>query len=84
MPPDLAFLKDRSTDGSNRVQALPPQAVQPSSASEGLSSERRMPVVAIVALVVVAVLLAGASALWVHYGTAVFFETIAAGIAACF
>lgn len=23
-------------------------------------------------------------ALWVHYGTAVFFETIAAGIAACF
>jgi len=26
----------------------------------------------------------GAVALWVHYGTAVFFEMIAAGIAACF
>jgi hypothetical protein len=26
----------------------------------------------------------GAAALWVHYGTAVFFEMIAAGIAACF
>ncbi len=29
-------------------------------------------------------LLLGALALWFHYGTAVFFETIAAGIAACF
>jgi len=26
----------------------------------------------------------GAAALWLHYGTAVFFEMIAAGIAACF
>lgn len=31
-----------------------------------------------------AVLLAAALLLWVRYGTAVFFETIAAGIAACF
>jgi hypothetical protein len=31
----------------------------------------------------VAVVLA-ALALWFHYGTAVFFETIAAGISACF
>ena len=30
------------------------------------------------------VLLGGASLLWVHYGTAVFFEMLAAGIAACF
>jgi len=31
------------------------------------------------------VLLVGATlALWAHYGTAVFFEIIAAGIAACF
>ena len=29
-------------------------------------------------------LLAATLVLWVHYGTAVFFETIAAGIAACF
>ena len=39
------------------------------------------------ALMVVAatigILLAGTVALWAHYGTAVFFETIAAGIAAC-
>ena len=26
----------------------------------------------------------GAAALWMHYGTAVFFEMISAGIAACF
>jgi hypothetical protein len=31
-----------------------------------------------------ATLLAAALLLWAHYGTAVFFETIAAGIAACF
>ena len=34
------------------------------------------------ALLVLAVL--GAAALWFHYGTAVFFEMIAAGISACF
>ena len=30
------------------------------------------------------VLMAATIALWAHYGTAVFFEIIAAGIAACF
>ena len=33
---------------------------------------------------VVGILLAGTVALWAHYGTAVFYEIIAAGIAACF
>jgi hypothetical protein len=32
----------------------------------------------------VACLLAGTVALWAHYGTAVFFETIRAGFVACF
>ena len=31
-----------------------------------------------------ALALVGAAALWFHYGTAVFFEMIAAGISACF
>jgi len=31
-----------------------------------------------------AVLLLGALGLWAHYGTAVFFETIASGLSACF
>jgi hypothetical protein len=31
----------------------------------------------------VMLLLAGTVALWAHYGTAVFYETILAGIAAC-
>jgi hypothetical protein len=34
--------------------------------------------------VVVAVLLLAAALLWIRYGTAVFFEMIAAGLAACF
>ena len=37
-----------------------------------------------VAAAVVGLLLAGTSALWAHYGTAVFYEMILAGIAACF
>jgi hypothetical protein len=35
-------------------------------------------------VVLVAALLLGASVLWIHYGTAVFFEMITSGIAACF
>jgi hypothetical protein len=31
-----------------------------------------------------AIVVVGAAALWIHYGTAVFFEMIAAGISACF
>jgi hypothetical protein len=39
----------------------------------------------VLAVVVLCVALIGATlALWAHYGTAVFFEIIAAGIAACF
>jgi hypothetical protein len=34
--------------------------------------------------VLVTAMLLGGSALWIHYGTAVFFEMIASGIAACF
>jgi hypothetical protein len=34
--------------------------------------------------VLVAAILLAASVLWIHYGTAVFFEMIASGIAACF
>ena len=33
---------------------------------------------------VVVLLIAGTLGLWAHYGTAVFYETILAGIAACF
>jgi len=39
------------------------------------------PMLAIAA--VVGILLAATAALWVHYGTAVFYETILAGIATC-
>ena len=33
---------------------------------------------------VVGMMLAGTVALWAHYGTAVFYEMIVAGLAACF
>jgi hypothetical protein len=39
------------------------------------------PIVAVAVAVVV--LLAGTAALWAHYGTAVFYEMIVAGLAAC-
>jgi len=38
---------------------------------------------AMASLAVAVVLIGATLVLWTHYGTAVFFETIAAGIAAC-
>ena len=46
------------------------------------SLERRWPLFLVAAAV--AALLAMTIALWAYYGTAVFYETILAGIAACF
>jgi hypothetical protein len=63
--------------------ALPlstPQQVSPSI----LPSRRIGQVIAAGAAILGIVLLFGALALWFHYGTTVFFETIAAGISACF
>jgi hypothetical protein len=37
----------------------------------------------IITAAAIGILLAGTVALWAHYGTAVFYEMIAAGIAAC-
>jgi hypothetical protein len=46
-----------------------------------VSSRISVPLVAVA--VAVALLLAGTVALWAHYGTAVFYEMIVAGLAAC-
>ena len=51
----------------------------PAIANAPLSSRPFVVLAAISGLLVAATL-----ALWAHYGTAVFFEIIAAGIAACF
>jgi len=48
-----------------------------------LASPGRLSPVLIV-LVALAILLGGAAALWAYYGTAVFFQMIAAGWAYCF
>lgn len=45
---------------------------------------RHIPVAAIIVSGVVGLLLAATVALWVHYGSAVFYEMILSGIAACF
>jgi hypothetical protein len=59
-----------------RVQALPPSDVLPSA--------RRIPLALVGGIAVALMLLVAAASLWVAYGTTVFFEMIAAGIAACF
>jgi len=51
----------------------------PAVANASLTSRPLLVLAAIAVLLVAATL-----ALWAHYGTAVFFEIIAAGIAACF
>ncbi len=47
-------------------------------------SPRFPPLLLVTAAAVAGVLLAAALAMWVHYGTAVFYEMMLAGFAACF
>jgi hypothetical protein len=60
--------------------------VRPLSTPQQIPSQARrvMPLASIVAGSAAAALLAGALALWAHYGTAVFFEMIVSGLQACF
>ena len=55
-----------------------------SSTPETRPPGRLATVVGIAALVAAGMVLAAAGVLWLHYGTAVFFQTLAAGFAACF
>lgn len=50
---------------------------------QSTSSLSQMRPLAIVGGVVIALVLAGTTVLWAHYGTAVFFEMVVAGIATC-
>lgn len=59
-----------------------PLSTQPVSTPIG--PPRAMTALAVVGAGLGTALLLGTLALWFHYGTAVFFETIAAGIAGCF
>jgi len=63
--------------------------VQPTSTQPGLMAATRPPgrVASMIvwgAATLGALAVLGAASLWFHYGTAVFFEMIAAGISACF
>ena len=50
-----------------------------SAAAQANTSQRTRMIVA----AVVGILIAGTAAMWVHFGTAVFYEMIVAGIATC-
>jgi hypothetical protein len=47
-------------------------------------SFRRFPLVAMIAAGIAGLLVAATVALWVHFGSAVFYEMVLAGFAACF
>jgi hypothetical protein len=49
-----------------------------------LPARRLAPAMLVAGVVLGAAILLGTLVLWFHYGTAVFFEMIASGIAACF
>lgn len=57
---------------------------QPVSTSAGPGPRRAASAIVAGVGVLGVALLIGALVLWFHYGTAVFFEMIASGIAACF
>jgi hypothetical protein len=50
--------------------------------SEAVAPRRTLPILLVAGAV--GVIVAGTAALWLHYGTAVFFETVRAGFIACF
>lgn len=60
------------------------QPVSTQPVSPAIGPPRAVPALAVAGAGLGAALLLGTLALWFHYGTAVFFETIAAGIAGCF
>ena len=63
------------------AQPVSPQQEMPSA----LRPVRRIaPAIVVGGAVLGVAILLGALVLWFHYGTAVFFEMIASGIAACF
>ncbi len=47
-------------------------------------ASRRLPMAAMIAAGAAGVVLAATVALWAHYGSAVFYEMLLAGFAACF
>jgi hypothetical protein len=61
-----------------------PQIIVPAHASPTPQRSGLAVGIIVGGIVVVAALLLAASVLWINYGTAVFFEMIASGIAACF
>ncbi len=68
-----------------RMVAMAQSLSTPQGVPVGAKPARKVArVVAVVAASLAAILLLAALLLWFHYGTAVFFEMIAAGFAACF
>jgi hypothetical protein len=61
-----------------------PISTQPKISAALPPARRSLPAIKVGAAGLGAALLLGTLVLWFHYGTAVFFETIASGISACF
>lgn len=83
-----AYLRGAAT----KVPAVHPAELELASVQDlpqisgaiGVRGARQRTAILAVGVGAVAVVLGGALLLWAHYGTAVFFEMVAAGIAACF
>jgi hypothetical protein len=65
-------------------QMVQPHSTQAEILSGSRPARRLAQVIVVAGAGLGAAMLAGALVLWFHYGTAVFFEMIASGIAACF
>ena len=65
-----------------RANVMPKGLSKDMVMAEAVSPRRTGPI--LLAAVAIGLVLAGTIALWLHYGTAVFFETIRTGFIACF
>ena len=62
-----------------------PGVAEPRKAAPGILPSSRLAVtVAVAGGVAAAAVLAACGVMWLHYGPTVFFQTLAAGLAACF
>ena len=61
---------------------MPDEMIKQVTMTDAVSARRMLPM--LLAAAAIGIVLAGTAALWLHYGTAVFFEMIRSGFAACF
>ena len=77
----LAFFQELQAEAGRAIMARMPERLMPNTVA---ASSARIPTALAALAMIAAVLVATAGTLWAYFGTTVFYEMIAAGLAYCF